>query len=127
METRIELIGYSNEFRNSNKIGWGCGYVLIPLSHPFADVKLLLNNDTYFYPQIEGFSEEITYAEIEDDFLKIGFDTAHSWNNETHNKDFVERKANELKAFIDSYTIINAKLEVQKMFEDLKVKFKNYL
>ena len=127
MKTQIRLTEYQESFKNGCNTGWGCGYVLIPLNHPFADVKMLLNNDTYFYPQISGFSEEITFAEVEGEFLVIGFDTAHSWNNSTHNKNFVEQKANELKNFIDNYTAIDAKLEVQKMFIDLRTKFKDYL
>ena len=127
MNTQIRLTEYQESFKNSCNTGWGCGYVLIPLNHPFADVKMLLNNDTYFYPQISGFSEEITFAEVEGEFLVIGFDTAHGWNNSTHDKNFVEQKTNELKTFIDNYTIIDAKLEVQKMFIDLRTKFKDYL
>ena len=125
--TTIELMAYSAEFQKSCNTGWGCGYVSIPLEHPFL-VKELLNNDSYFYPQIDGFSEEITFCEINDDFLKIGFDTAHRWNNlENSSKTYVETKANELKQCIDNYTIIDAKLEVQKMFIDLRTKFKDYL
>lgn len=128
MEVVIKLMPYSIEYRKSCNIGWGCGYVLIPLKHPFADAKLLLNNDTYFYPQVKGFTEEITFAEIEDDFLKIGFDTAHSWNTiENSGKDYVEQKANELKVLIDSYTILDAKKEVEEYLSEIKNKFKDYL
>ena len=37
------------------------------------------------------------------------------------------KKAKKIKNFIDNYTIIDAKLEVQKMFIDLRTKFKDYL
>lgn len=125
--TTIELTAYSTEFQKSCNTGWGCGYVLIPLEHPFL-VKRLLNEDTYFYPQINGFIEEITFCEEQNGFLKIGFDTAHRWNNlENSPKIWVEQKANELKRCIDNYTITDAKLEVQKMFIDLRTKFKDYL
>jgi hypothetical protein len=127
MKTQIRLTEYQESFKNSCNTGWGCGYVLIPLSHPFANVKMLLNDDVYFYPQINGFSEEITFSKVEGNFLVIGFDTAHSWNNPTHDKNFVEQKANELKTFIDNYSIIDAKLEVQKMLSNLLTKFKDYL
>ena len=125
--TIIELIAYSTEFQKSCNTGWGCGYVLIPLEHPFL-VKRLLNNDNYFYPQIEYFSEEITYCEEVNGVLKVGFDTAHSWNNlENSSKLFVELKTNELKNCIDRYTISDAKKEVELHFESLKLTFKKYL
>lgn len=127
MSVQIRLTEYQESFKNSCNTGWGCGYVLIPLKHPFANVKMLLNNDTYFYPQISGFSEEITFAEVEGEFLVIGFDTAHSWNNSAHDKNFVEQKTNELKSSIDNYTILDAKKEVEIFFKELQTKFKNYL
>jgi hypothetical protein len=107
--------------------GWGCGYVFIPLNHPFL-VKRLLNNDTYFYPQVEGFSEEITFAENEGDYLQIGFDTYHSWNTpENSPKSFVIEKTEELKKCIESYTLTDAKKEVKNHFNELKETFKKYL
>lgn len=124
IETKV--VGYSEDFIKSVKRGWGCGYVLIPLEHPFL-VKALLNDDSYFYPQIDNFSEEITYCEYEGDYLRIGFDTAHSWNSNKQDELWVQQKTNELKDCIDNYTILNAKLEVQKHFIDLRTKFKDYL
>lgn len=127
MNTSIKLIGYDDNFIQSCSTGWGCGYVLIPLNHPFL-VKRLLNNDVYFYPQISGFSEEITFCEEIDGFLQIGFDTAHRWNNINNSpKSFVELKANELKQYIDNYTMLDAKKEVENYFQELKNKFKDYL
>jgi len=125
--TSIELMRYSTEFQKSCNTGWGCGYVLIPLEHPFL-VKQLLNNDSYFYPQINGFNEEITFCEEQDGFLKIGFDTAHRWNNlENSSKLYVETKTNELKQCIDNYTMLDAKKEVENHFKQLKETFKKYL
>lgn len=127
MNTTIELIAYDTEFQKSCNTGWGCGYVLIPLEHPFL-VKRLLNDDSYFYPQIEDFSEEITFCKEENGLLKIGFDTAHSWNNlENSSKTFVDLKTRELKKCIDSYTILDAKKEVALHFKNLKLTFKKYL
>ena len=126
MSTQIRLTEYQENFKNACSTGWGCGYVLIPLKHPFTNVKMLLN-DEYFYPQVSGFSEEITFAEVEGDFLVIGFDTAHSWNSSTQDKNFVEQKANELKKLIDEYTFLNAKKEVEIFFKKLQTKFKDYL
>lgn len=127
MNTQTRLLPYSEDFIKSTNSGWGCGYVLIPLTHPFL-VKQLLNNDTYFYPQIDGFSEEITYCENEGDYLCIGFDMAHSWNNiENSTKAVVEAKTNELKTLIDNYTMLDAKKEVENYFKELQTKFKDYL
>ena len=107
--------------------GWGCGYVFIPLNHPFL-VKRLLSNDTYFYPQVEGFSEEITFVKNEGDYLQIGFDTSHSWNTpENSSKSFVIEKTEELKKCIESYTLTDAKKEVKNHFNELKETFKKYL
>lgn len=127
--TLTELKPYSQEFINSTNSGWGCGYVLIPKNHPIL-VKLLFENDAYFYLQIPGFSEEITLSEWEPngEFYRIGFDTAHRWNNiENSSLGFVEFKTNELKRLVDSYTILDAKKEVENYFNHQKEKFAKYL
>lgn len=127
MKTIIELMPYSEEFINNCSTGWGCGYVKIPVSHPFY-VKRLLSNDDYFYPQINGFSEEITFAEVEGNYLKIGFDTAHIYNNmQNSGKDFVEQKANELKSFVDAYNMEDAKKEVEHYLGAVKQRFEKFL
>lgn len=109
MEIKTEFLKYSQDSFTDR--GWGCGYVLIPKGHPYRVVEKL-NEDVYFYPQIEGFSEEITYSEVNElGELKIGFDTAHSYcNAETHNETFVRTKTYELKTLIENFTKDDAQL-----------------
>lgn len=129
-QTFTDLIAYDEKFISQTNSGWGCGYVHIPKNHPIL-VKLLINdNDGYYNLQIDDFSEEMTWSRWDEknEFFVVGFDTAHSWNNlQNSSKLFVENKTNELKNLIDNYTELNAKLEVQKLFIDLRTKFKNYL
>lgn len=130
MKTFTEIIAYSEKFIKETNSGFGCGYVHIPKNHPIL-VKLLINeNDSYYNLQIDDFSEELTFSkwDANQDFYIVGFDTAHSWNNiENSGKLFVENKTNELKKIIDEYSLLNAKLEVQKLFIDLRTKFKDFL
>lgn len=122
MEVKTKIL------ENSIGRGWGCGYVIIPKEHPFM-VKLLLNEETPFYPQIKNFTEEITFAEWENEnYFTIGFDTSHGWNNkENSSKSFVIEKTNSLKNCIDSYTMEDAKEEVRNHLENIKIKFNKYL
>ena len=119
---------YNESFIQSCNTGWGCGYVLIPKNHPIL-VKLLFENDGYFYLQLPNFSEEITLSEwvSNGEFYKIGFDTAHGWNNlENSGINFVEAKALEMQKIIDSYTIDHAKAEVNDYLNSVKSKFDNF-
>ena len=130
MKTFTELKAYEQNFIESCNTGWGCGYVHIPKNHPIL-VKLLINeNNGYYNLQIDGFSEELTWTSWNEtnDFYVVGFDTAHSWNNiQNSDKNFVEQKTNELKTIVDNYTLLDAKLEVQKLFINLRTKFKDFL
>lgn len=102
------LIGYDREFKKNCNTGWGCGYVAIPLDHPAAIQhferlkadelkKLHANEDEYIYvsPYFElfGLVEPTTYTETTNikgvDYLVFGFDTAHSWNSELDDFNFV--------------------------------------
>ena len=100
------LIGYDREFKKNCNTGFGCGYVAIPIEHKLSVnhcIRLIDENkkasetEEYFYvnPYFEhkGLEQEITYTERRtikgSDYIVIGFDTAHSWNNETHDFDYV--------------------------------------
>lgn len=124
METTIELIGYSTDFQKSCSSGWGCGYVRIPLEHPILIKDVLQDSWT---PQIGDFSEEITFWQKDKEALTIGFDTAHSFNNSTHDKNWVLNKARELKKCVDSFTTAEAKKVAEVYLENETQKIKRFL
>lgn len=78
------------------QFGWGNGYVAVPKGHELYEMK---------YTDIEGLhgqlcKEPLTYtgyAIINDNhYWVIGFDTAHAWNDNTHNKRYVLDQTEEL-------------------------------
>lgn len=104
--------GYSKAFREAvgeNRIGWGCGYILIPLGHKFLRVSKdeSQNYDDDFnwgYLQIPNFSQEITLDEIKEvngkKYRILGFDTAHSYNNDSHDYEWVLSQALEMQRIV---------------------------
>ena len=128
METFTSFLKYENNSIFSR--GWGCGYVHIPKNHPIL-VKLLINeNEPYFYMQISGFLDTITFSQWNDngEFYIVGFDTSHNWNNmENSGEKYVINTTNQLKKLIDSYSILDAKKEVENYFKEKKEIFKDFL
>ena len=110
VDVKVEVVEYEERFRGTAEMGWGCGYVIIPTGHPIL-IKLLDDDGQYFYLQPEEFDEEITLSRrVDDNFYKIGFDTAHSYNNASHDEAWVTKKAEELKEIVDAYTLLDAKV-----------------
>lgn len=78
MEVIPLLIAYDKDFKTLIKTcGWGCGYVLIPESHPFYSLK-----DEYINV---GSDLETTYDQFDEydgtKYRMVGFDTSHMWNS----------------------------------------------
>lgn len=101
--------------------GWGNGYLIIPIDHPAVtywateeniDLPKVIKNvwgDGLFgqYMQLPEMEQEITYTKYENwndqDYIRIGFDTAHIYNNQEHDYSYVLRETLKLKAIVDSY------------------------
>lgn len=101
MGTIIYLVGYNNQ--PAIKRGWGCGYVMIPKNHPFITYLEQSDDQWITHP---SFEQEITYHKNKTvngiDYLVIGFDTSHSYNDETHDFDYVFNETIKLQNAIDS-------------------------
>jgi hypothetical protein len=110
MNTFISTIAYEEEFKTIGKTGWGCGYVHIPKDHPIL-VKTLVSDGWGDYLQPDGCPEEITFSQWdkEQEYFIIGFDTAHSYNNDSHDEAYVTEQANAIKLLVDAYTSEQAK------------------
>ena len=107
-------VGYDEQFRNLIKRGWGCGYAVIPKGHP---ILTKLEDETCFYLQVG--KQEITLSEWQEENYVIGFDTAHSWNNESHNKKWVENEAKKLVDEVNSFTKKDAFNYIQSKIDKL--------
>jgi hypothetical protein len=136
MKTKIELFGYQeNNFMNyPGERGWGNGYVLIPKGHPYLIHQLLTDLDPYGYLSIPDFHQEITFNEWtkDNEYWKIGFDTNHRYNNSTHDKQWVTKQCEELKAIIDNYTFEEGNILIDHyiqnkadMYNRLREKYNN--
>jgi hypothetical protein len=124
METIMYLVGYNHEWIKTTNSGWGCGYVMVPLNHPFMvnlqakldeeEARCIAEDEIFWggmYPQIYNdkfeFYEEITYYEDKEvDGVKykvFGFDTGHM-NNSIERNPFedVLKSTQEMKKLIDS-------------------------
>lgn len=101
-------MAYDDDFVSSCKTGWGCGYVHIPKDHPIL-VELEEGWGNYLSPK--DCPEEITFTQWdkEKEYLVIGFDTAHSYNNDSHDEAYVTAQANAIKLLVDAYTSEQAK------------------
>lgn len=128
METYISTVAYEDEFKTISKTGWGCGYVHIPKDHPIL-VKLINNEGWGDYLQPEDCPQEITLTQWdkEKEYLIIGFDTAHSWNNASHDEEYITQQANAIKALIDAYTADHAHKYAMEQLISFKLKFSKYL
>ena len=128
METYISTIAYEDDFKSSCKTGWGCGYVHIPKDHPIL-VKLIGNDGWGDYLQPDNCPEEITLSQWdkEGEYFIIGFDTAHSHNNDTHGMQYVTDRANEIKALVDAYTAEDASLYAGEQISLTIKKYSKYL
>jgi hypothetical protein len=128
MGTFISTMGYDAKFKEHHRGGWGCGYVLIPKDHPIL-VKLIDNDGWGNYLQPDNCPEEITYSEWEKDgeHFKIGFDTAHSYNNSSHDEQYVIDRANEIKALVDAFTAEDANLYASERISSVISSFSKYI
>ena len=127
METFISTVAYENEFKSHIRtIGWGCGYVHIPKDHP---ILVQLDEGWGNYLQPDGCPEEITYSEWDKDreHLIIGFDTAHSHNNSSHDETYVTAQANAIKALVDAYMDYDADAYARERIRLVTEKYSKYL
>jgi len=129
METYTSTHAYGSDFKTIGITGWGCGYVHIPKDHPIL-VKTLIEDDgwgNYLTP--EGCPEEITYSswDKEKEYFVIGFDTAHGYNNDSHDEAYVTSQANIIKSLVDSYTDYHANVYARKQIQLVTEKFNKYL
>ena len=110
METFISTKAYEEDFKSNCRTGWGCGYVHIPKDHPIL-VNTLASDGWGDYLQPDGCPEEITFSrwDEEQEYYVIGFDTAHSYNNDSHDEAYVTEQANAIKLLVDAYTPEQAK------------------
>ena len=108
MKTFISTVAYTEDFKTRDRTGWGCGYVHIPKDHPIL-VQLEEGWGKYLEPN--DCPEEITFTQWDKDkdYLIIGFDTAHSYNNDSHDETYVTEQANAIKLLVDAYTAEDAK------------------
>jgi hypothetical protein len=110
---------------------WGNGYLEIPKEHFAYDYLISCVDDDWGFT--ESFcNEEITYSEQIQTGLKIGFDTLHSYNNESHNEKYVLSKCKEIKDYFNSseikkqiidsleYDIEHYKVKIKKTKEKVK-------
>ncbi len=87
------LVGYDREWINTAKTGWGCGYVMIPKDSRVANLISQYDQD-----MSDKCGEECTYNKDIGDYIVLGFDTAHSYNNiEEHDFNYVLEKTIEIK------------------------------
>jgi hypothetical protein len=126
-KTFVTSIPYEEEFVISCRTGWGCGYVHIHKDHPII-VKALSNDGYGNYLSPENCPQEITFTEWDKDkeYLVIGFDTAHRYNNSSHDEKYVIEQANDIKALVDEFKEVDAciyALEKIKEVTDLYSKY----
>jgi hypothetical protein len=127
-ETFVIIKEYDEEFVTSCRTGWGCGYVHIPKDHPIL-VQTLENDGWGNYLTPKDCPEEITYTEWDEskEYLIIGFDTGHSYNNFTHNEKYVTDQSYKIKDLVDAYTAEDARKYAQKKIEENTKLYSKYL
>lgn len=125
-ETFISTMKYEDDFKTSCKTGWGCGYVHIPKDHPIL-VELEEGWGNYLQPK--DCPEEITYTrwDKEKEYLVIGFDTAHIYNNDSHDEAYVTEQANAIKALVDAYTDYDADAHAREQIRLVTEKYSKYI
>ena len=97
--------------------GWGCGYVQIPLEHPFMIHKDL---DKMYS---SGILHEITWSQPskqKSTHWEIGFDTAHSWNGPEHDKDYVQENTIDLAMHVARFNKIDATVLLSDWLDEQK-------
>ena len=102
-KTEIKIIPQEHSKLNKSYVGsWGNGYLQIPKGHLSYDwlVSSIKKYPHGFPSNICG--ESITYSNVHDEYVTIGFDTLHSFNNETHDKEYVLKKCNDIKDYFNS-------------------------
>jgi hypothetical protein len=110
MKTVTSVVENRDRFSTLRDTGWGCGYVTIPEGHPIMIQLLDDTQDNNFHLWVFGFSQEITLSMFLDNGdYKIGFDTAHVYNNSSHDEAWVRDKAEELKILVDAFTMEDAR------------------
>jgi hypothetical protein len=121
---------YADDFKTKLKTGWGCGYVHIPKDHPILVQLLVEENMGYlYYLQPEDCPEEITFSDWDKDreYYVIGFDTAHTYNNDSHDEEYVINRAREIKDLINAYTAEDAHKCALDAIDNVRRKFNKYL
>jgi hypothetical protein len=128
METFISTVEYGVDFKGFNNTGWGCGYVHIPKKHPIL-IQLLEDDGYGNFIQPKDCPEEITFSEWDKDreYFIIGFDTAHRYNNSSHDENFVTSRANHIKSLVDKYTSEDARKYAQDKIQFITSKYSKYL
>ena len=128
MKTFISTVAYAEDFKTGNKTGWGCGYVHIPKDHPIL-VETLVSDGWGDYLQPKDCPEEITLSRWDKDqeYYMIGFDTAHSYNNDSHDEAYVTAQANAIKDIVDAYTVHDAHNYADLRISDVINKFSKFL
>ena len=126
METFISTVAYTEDFKTRDRTGWGCGYVHIPKDHP---ILVELEEGWGKYLQPNNCPQEITFTQWDKDkeYLIIGFDTAHSYNNDSHDEAYIKEQANIIKDLVDAYTADDARRYANDQIELVKTKFSKYL
>jgi ATP-dependent Lon protease len=73
--------------------------------------------------------EEITYSEWDKDkeYFVIGFDTAHSYNNDSHDEAYITAQANAIKESVDAYTHEDAIQYAKEQIDEVTRKYSKYL
>jgi hypothetical protein len=128
METFIITIAYKEDFKTNCRTGWGCGYVHIPKDHPIL-VKTLTDDGWGNYLTPDGCPQEITLSQWDKDkeYFIIGFDTAHIYNDDSHDETYVTEQANIIKSLVDAYTAQDASEYANEQIQLVMDKYKNYL
>jgi hypothetical protein len=128
MKTFISTVAYAEDFKTGNKTGWGCGYVHIPKDHPIL-VETLVSDGWGDYLQPKDCPEEITLSRWDKDqeYYMIGFDTAHSYNNDSHDEAYVTQQANAIKLLVDAYTAEDAKKFAMDEISRVTLLYSKYL
>ncbi len=128
MKTFISTTAYAEDFKTIGRTGWGCGYVHIPKDHPIL-VQLIGNESWGDYLQPDNCPQEITLSAWDEnkEYYIIGFDTAHSYNNDSHDEAYVTEQANVIKSLVDAYTAEHAYNYALNAIDEVTRKYSKYL
>lgn len=116
MKAFMYMIGYDQGFQKMFNTGWGCGYVAIPKDYKsftkhWEQQNQESSEDMYRfglpYFEVIRFDQEITFTELktfgDEEYLVIGFDTDHRWNDEKHNHSYVLTETFKMLQAIEEY------------------------